>query len=92
MATIITFPRPRPDAKPARSFGARAVSMAVRIAWVLTVIAWPVLRWVLAFDVTIQLFRMLILFTDMGVYFDWTFAAHFMVVLGVFCFVACYRS
>lgn len=93
MATVITFPRPKHNGKPsARSFFTRATSMLVRIIWALTVLVWPIFRWVLVLDLTAQLFRMLITFADKGAYFDWTFTAHFLVVVAFFCFVTCYRS
>lgn len=93
MSTVITFPRPKRDGKPrASSFFARSTSMLVRIVWVLTVMVWPIFRWVLVFDLTAQLFRMLIIFADKGAYFDWTFMVHFLVVVAIFCFVECYRS
>lgn len=92
MATIITFPR-RPDSKPSvRSVGARAASMVVHVMWVLTVAVWPILRWVLALDVTAQLFRTLVMVAAKGAYLDWTFIAHFLIAVAFFCFVSCYRS
>lgn len=92
MATIITFPRSRGDGKPlTKPLVARVASMMVRIVWVLTVAVWPILRWVLAFDVTVQLFRMLVLFADKGIYMDWTFIAHFACFVVLVYFATMYR-
>ena len=66
--------------------------MALHLAWVLTIAVWPILRWVLALDVTAQLFRMLVIFADKGVHLDWTFISHSLAAVALFCFVACYRS
>ena len=94
MATIITFPRTvlHHDKHRAQSLAARIVLMPVRIFWMLTVMVWPVLRWMVALDVTAQLFRMLMLFADRGIYVDWTFIAHFSGFTALLCFVKFYRS
>lgn len=93
MATIITFPRtPSASGKHrVKSLAAKIPSMAVRIVWMLTVMAWPVLRWIAALDVTAQLFRMLMLFADKGIYMDWTFIAHFACFVALVCFATMYR-
>ena len=94
MATIITLPRflPHHGKHRAQSFAAWIASMAVRIVWMLTVMVWPVLRWLVVLDVTAQLFRMLMLFADKGIYVDWTFIAHFIGFTALLCFVKFYRS
>ncbi len=93
MARIITFPRTKlalSQHRP-RPFAARIVSMGVRIVWMLTIIAWPALRWIAALDVTLQLFRMLMLFADKGIHVDWTFIAHVSCFVALVCFATMYR-
>jgi hypothetical protein len=92
MATILVFPRQnRNDKPPAKAPGVRMVSVMVSAIWTLTVMFWPILRWVLALDVTAHLFRVLIAFADKGAYFDWTLATHFLVFTALMYFVGCYR-
>lgn len=66
--------------------------MTVRIIWMLVVMVWPGFCWIAALDITAQLFRMLMLFADKGVYADWTFIAHFLGFTALLCFVKFYRS
>ena len=57
------------------------------LLWFLAALFWPVLRWLLAFDVTLQFIRMLIAVFRHGFYIDWIFSAHFFFYVLLICFV-----
>ena len=53
---------------------------------------WPLLKWVLAIDVTWQFARMLYFWQTPSVYAGWTFLCHFAVLAALTYFVAMRRS
>ena len=53
---------------------------------------WPLLKWVLAIDVTWQFARMLYFWQTPSVYAGWTFLGHFAVLAALTYFVAMRRS
>jgi hypothetical protein len=69
----------------------RFVNFLVATVWVITVLSWPVLRWIGALAVTLQGFRMLMLFSDKGVFLDWIFIGYFLGYVALHYFVAIYR-
>ncbi|SEP42739.1 KleE stable inheritance protein [Nitrosovibrio sp. Nv6] len=69
----------------------RFVNFFVATVWVITVLSWPTLRWIGAFTVTLQGFRMLMLFSDKGVFLDWIFIGYFSGYVALHYFVATYR-
>jgi hypothetical protein len=52
---------------------------------------WPLLRWVLAIDVTWQFARMLYLWQTPGSHAGWTFLGHFGVLVTLTCMLALRR-
>lgn len=68
-----------------------STSIIVQLVWVLTVMIWPLLRWVLALDVTLQLFRVFILSMHKGWYVDWILIEHFMFFVALTYFVSVYK-
>lgn len=52
---------------------------------------WPLLKWVLAIDVTWQLARMVYFWQTPGVAAGWTFFGHFVVLAALTYFVAVRR-
>lgn len=76
---------PQPS-KPTKE-GRRVGSVLLHALWLLVAISWPLLRWILALDVTFQFLRMLIGFIRYGPYLDWTFLLHFIVYVFLICFV-----
>ncbi len=68
-----------------------STSIIVQLVWALTVMIWPLLRWVLALDVTLQLFRVLILSMHKGWYVDWVLIEHFMFFVALTYFVSVYK-
>ena len=71
--------------------GGRILSNLVKVVWVATVLMWPVMKWVLSFDVLFQFFRMLYHWSTPGVYATWTFFLHFFVLVLLTCFVSLYK-
>jgi hypothetical protein len=65
--------------------------LVARIVWTVAVMVWPLLRWVIALDVTLQLFRVLIVSVSRGWYLDWSLTAHFAVFVAATYFVLVYR-
>lgn len=76
-------PEPSKPTKERRRVG----SVLLHALWLMVAIAWPLLRWLLALDVTFQFLRMLIGFVQHGPYLDWTFLLHFIVYVFLICFV-----
>lgn len=62
----------------------------VRTIWAVTVLVWPVLRWVLSFEVLFQMVRMFYYWNTPGVYAGWTFLLHFAVLTAITYFVSAY--
>lgn len=59
--------------------------------WVLTILLWPVLRWILALDVAFQGFRMAFTWSDPGTHDGVTFLVHFLFFTAVTYFVTTYK-
>ena len=66
-------------------------SLWLSALWVTVAIMWPILRWMLVFDVTFQFIRMLAEFMRRGLYIDWIFFLHFAVYVSLICFVTSKR-
>ena len=66
-------------------------SLWLSALWVTVAIMWPILRWMLVFDVTFQFIRMLAEFMRRGLYIDWIFFLHFAVYVFLICFVTSKR-
>ena len=58
---------------------------------IVVALLWPLLKWVLAIDVTWQLVRMLYFWQTPGVHAGWTFLAHFAVLVALTCLVGVHR-
>ena len=71
--------------------GGGILSNLVKVVWVATVLVWPVMKWVLSFDVLFQFSRMLYQWSTPGVYATWTFFLHFSVLVLLTCFVSLYK-
>ncbi|ECZ2944950.1 protein kleE [Salmonella enterica] len=103
MSKIIKFPGvqdepvaptspPEVPAKPARRFTAAAVlNVVVRFVWVITVLVWPVAKWIISIDVFFQFLRMFYHWDTPGVHAGWTFLAHFAVLTALTYFVSLYK-
>ena len=63
----------------------------VCVLWLITAISWPILRWLLALDVTFQFMRMAVKFMRHGLYFDWIFWSQFVLYVVLICFVSSRR-
>ena len=102
MTNIIQFPRSDPppgdlallkfQARPIDGAGGGGIlSNLVKVVWVTTALVWPVMKWVLSFNVLFQLFRMLYNWSTPGAYAPWTFFLHFSVLVVLTCFVSLYK-
>lgn len=103
MSKIIKFPGvqdepttpaspPEVPTKPARRFTAATVLNAVvRFVWVITVLVWPVAKWIISIDVFFQFLRMFYHWDTPGVHAGWTFLAHFAVLTALTYFVSLYK-
>ena len=100
MTNVIKFPeRKKPaqqtpcqpiEPKPAPNLLQSLRRKTLKAVWCLTVLSWPLLRWVLAFDVTIQLIRMLIDWNHPDTYSGWRFLLHFSVFSALTYYVSLY--
>lgn len=62
-----------------------------RGVWVLTVLVWPVLKWVVSLDVLCRLLTALYHWDTPGSYAGWTFIGHFMVLVVLTWYVSAYK-
>ncbi|ARO69785.1 protein kleE (plasmid) [Xylella fastidiosa subsp. pauca] len=63
----------------------------VKVLWVVTVLVWPLLRWILTFDVLFQFIRMLWHWHTPNIHAGWIFMLHFGVFTALICFVFLYK-
>lgn len=59
--------------------------------WMLTVLAWPVLKWVVSINVFFHFLRMIYHWDTPGAYVGWIFLFHFLVLTGLTWFVSMYK-
>ncbi len=104
MTNIIKFPNvielsgtatqyePKAAAKAVPSLkGSGVFACVVKIVWVVTVLVWPLLRWIISLDVVFQLLQMMYYWHTPGVHAGWTVLMHFGVLTALTCFVALYK-
>jgi len=89
LGQIIKFPKAAEQTP--RYLDGKVISQVVCFVWVIIAILWPVLRWIAAFEVTLQALRMLLLFSERGFFLDWIFITHFLAFTALVCFVSLYR-
>ncbi len=53
--------------------------------WVVTVLVWPILKWVISLDCALQLVRMIYHWETLGVYAGWDFLLHFAALAALAC-------
>ncbi|MGK5079104.1 KleE stable inheritance protein [Janthinobacterium sp. HLX7-2] len=98
MADIIQFPvaaggkdkaqpLPEPERQSVPPIPEKGPSIR-QIVWVLTVLCWPLLRFVMVCDVLFQLLRALVLWDTPGTHAGWTFTLHYAVFCYLTWFVA----
>jgi hypothetical protein len=101
MTNIIRFPKvhqespgrrqqemPKPAAAPPGAKGNRFIAGLFAAVWIVTVLLWPLLQWVLAYDVLFHLIRMMYYWSTPGVHARWTFLLHFGAMSGLTYYVA----
>lgn len=95
MSNVIKFPKVVRPATPAPVVAvppaAKNARSPVAIAQIVIALLWPILRWVMALDVTWQLFKVMYYWNTPGEFAGLRFLAHFAVFVGLWYFVACYR-
>jgi len=63
----------------------------IRFVWVVTVLTWPVFKWVLSLDILFQMFRMIYHWNTPDVYAGWNFLMHFSVLTALTYYVSIYK-
>ena len=97
MSKIIKFstmaePPPKAQAAPApKAQSGGALAGIVKAVWVVTVLVWPILRWIVALDVVFQFVRMLWYWHTPGTHAGWLFLLHFGVLTALTYFVSLYK-
>lgn len=104
MTNIYHFPRakrrmvpPAPTPAPATPVPAAATARGgvwaalMRGVWVVTVLVWPLLKWVVSLEVLYQLVRMMIYWDTPGMHAGWTFLGHFAVLTALTYYVGVYK-
>ncbi|MBZ2206548.1 KleE stable inheritance protein [Massilia soli] len=99
MKNVIKFPAP--ETVPPTTTASQIVpvgpaeqergNLVLKAIWVLTVLLWPVLRYVVILDCVYQFFRMLWFWDTPGTYAGFTFMLHFAVLTGLTWFVSVYQ-
>ena len=100
MSNIIKFPN---DGNPAKMCAVtnnkkafdvrlkRTCDKIIRFIWVVTVLIWPMLKWVLSIEVFYQFVRMIYYWNSANVQTGWTFALHFTILTAFTYFVSIYK-
>ena len=100
MSKIIKFPSVHnPSVSPIHSNvenitagkGKRLSTFLLRFIWVVTVLVWPVLKWILSIEVFYRLIRMWYHWNTPDVYVGWTFLSHFLVLTALTYYVSIYK-
>lgn len=68
------------------------VSHSFNAVWILTLLLWPILRWIIAIDVAFQAARMAITWNDPGNGAGMTFLVHFAFFAVLTYFITNYKS
>jgi hypothetical protein len=66
-------------------------SPLIKVIWMLTVLIWPILRWVVALEVLFQILRMFYHWDTPGMHPGWTVALHFLALSALTYFVSVYE-
>ena len=104
MTNILQFPRPdypapTRDAAPlggqpkllAAAGGGGVLSNLIKVVWVVTVLLWPMMKWILSLDVLFQAARMIYHWNTPDVYATWMFIFHLAVLIVLTYFVSLYK-
>ena len=104
MTNIIQFPRrDSPAATPrlapqvvqpkplAAAGGGGVLSNLIKVVWVVTVLLWPLMKWILSLDVLFQFARIVYHWNTPDVYATWTFLFHLALLLVLTYFVSLYK-
>lgn len=59
--------------------------------WMLTVLAWPVLKWVVSINVFFHFVKMFYYWDTPGIYAGWIFIFHFLALTALTYFVSNYK-
>jgi len=76
---------------PKKTLGSSLVAGLVKFIWVVTVLLWPIIKWVLSIITFFQFLRMLYHWNTPGVYAGWTFLAYFAALTAITYFVSFYK-
>jgi hypothetical protein len=95
MSNIINFPRP-PIKETVKSAAPKSkdrglVVGLLKCVWMMTVLAWPLLRWALSIDVLFQFVRMVYHWNTPGAFAGWTFVLHFVLLTAFTYYVSIYK-
>ena len=101
MTNIIKFPRqieavaeikqPAVATLPKTTAGSSVGAAVIKGIWVLTVLVWPILKWVVSIDCVFQFARMLYHWNTPGIHAGFTFLMHFAVLTALTYFVSIYK-
>lgn len=69
----------------------RLVRGAFTIIWMMTVLCWPVLKWIIALDVTCRFLLMLFRWNIPESNAGWVFILHFLIFSALTFYVSCYK-
>jgi hypothetical protein len=97
MPKVIKFPTPKtgravPAAPPPVISAEDApTNVVLRVVWVVTVLVWPLLKYVVILDCVYQLFRMMWYWNTPGTFAGFTFMFHFGILVWFTWFVSVYQ-
>lgn len=80
-----------PTESPPVPFWKRLIQGFFTLVWMLTVLCWPVLKWIIALDVSCRLILMFYRWSDPTSNAGWVFLLHFLVFSALTYYVSCYK-
>jgi hypothetical protein len=97
MTNIVKFPgmkRPIPELRAETQHQAakpESTPALLKVIWVVTVLTWPVLKWIISFDCLYQMLRMMYHWNTPGTYAGFNFLLHFAVFVALTYYVSLYK-
>ena len=96
MSKVEDFPREKQAPSKAQVAPSQAAKtpdtpLLIKGIWVVTVLIWPILKWVVSIDCVFKLIRAIYYWDTPGVHAGWTFMLHFGVLSALTYFVSVYQ-
>lgn len=67
------------------------IQNVIKVVWVVTVLVWPILKWVFSIEIFFQLIKFMINWDKEGIYAGIDFFSHFALLTALTYFVSIYK-